>query len=191
MSTFTIRRATEVDILALRTMQQRAMITLGGGSYTPGEIAAFLNLAGTMEGAVLSERHFFLAENEAGQVMGSGGWSRLPPRYGRPVAHEPARATMRMSPGAATVRSVFVAPEFARQGIGRAIMARTEADAAAAGIFQLHVSVMLSAEAFYRALGYQGDARSHIELADGTKLDCVLMRKFLVDGATAARPSAA
>lgn len=54
----------------------------------------------------------------------------------------------------ATVRSVFVAPEHQGQGAGRAVMAAVESAAAINGVSRLRVPSSITAEGFYRSLGY-------------------------------------
>lgn len=54
----------------------------------------------------------------------------------------------------ATVRSVFVAPEHQGQGVGRAVMAAVESAAAINGVSRLRVPSSITAEGFYRSLGY-------------------------------------
>ncbi|MEX6664327.1 GNAT family N-acetyltransferase [Pseudomonas sp. W2-17] len=54
----------------------------------------------------------------------------------------------------ATVRSVFVAPEHQGQGAGRALMAAVESAAAINGVSRLRVPSSITAEGFYRSLGY-------------------------------------
>lgn len=54
----------------------------------------------------------------------------------------------------ATVRSVFVSPTHQGQGAGRALMAAVESAAAIHGVRRLRVPSSVTAEGFYRSLGY-------------------------------------
>lgn len=54
----------------------------------------------------------------------------------------------------ATVRSVFVAPSRQGSGTGRALMAAVESAAATNGVSRLRVPSSITAEGFYRSLGY-------------------------------------
>lgn len=54
----------------------------------------------------------------------------------------------------ATVRSVFVAPSRQGSGTGSALMAAVESAAASNGVSQLRVPSSITAEGFYRSLGY-------------------------------------
>jgi GNAT superfamily N-acetyltransferase len=189
---FSIRRATIGDTLRTRTMQMRAMSLTGAGYYSRGEIDSFLRSIGTLEEAVVAEGHVFVALDREGAVIGSGGWSRLAPCYARFTKTGEIVATgSNPVPGVATVRSMFVAPERTRSGIGRAIMRAVEADARDWGIFLLRLTAMLSAERFYRALGYSGEARGHMRLPDGARLGCVRLEKLIAANDAANKPASA
>ncbi|WP_395015489.1 GNAT family N-acetyltransferase [Dongia sp.] len=175
---FEIRKAGRSDILEMRGMQERAMMTIGGRFYSRSEIETFLNLVGTMDDAVVEEGHFFVAVDPFERVIGTGAWSNLIPGYARVAGGQRAApAIARPAAGTATVRSVFVAPECMRRGIAQAIMQRIDSDAAASGMIRLQLTATLSGEAFYRAMGYAAEPRGHVELPDGTKFGCVKMKK--------------
>ncbi|CAN7183198.1 GNAT family N-acetyltransferase [Acidovorax delafieldii] len=72
----------------------------------------------------------------------------------------------------------FVAPEFARQGVARALMAHIHAQAAQRGITQLHAHVSLTAEPFFAAQGFVVEARQQVERA-GVVLHNARMAKAL------------
>ena len=55
----------------------------------------------------------------------------------------------------ATVKTVFVAPEHQRKGVGSRLMNAVEASAKEAGLRSLTVASSLTAESFYTALGYK------------------------------------
>jgi len=50
---------------------------------------------------------------------------------------------------------------------------------------------MLSAERFYRAQGYAGEARGHMRLPDGARLGCVRLEKLIAAHSTTRAASAA
>jgi len=177
---FIIRAATLDDILCTRTMQMRAMSLTAARYYSREEIDSFLRNIGTLEEAIVAEGHVFIAVDREKQVIGSGGWSRLAPCYARfTKAGEIVAVGSNPVPGVAAVRSLFVAPELERRGIGRAIMRAVEADAREWGMFLLRLTSLLSAERFYRTLGYAGEARGHMRLPDGARLGCVRLEKLI------------
>ena len=63
---------------------------------------------------------------------------------------------------AAELTELLVGPSVRRRGVGRALVRRIEAEAAAAGAVELYLMTALqneTAQAFYAALGYQGWTR--------------------------------
>jgi GNAT superfamily N-acetyltransferase len=169
--TFSLRRAQRLDIPALRAMHAESLKDLGAAYYTEAAIAAFVARIGTLDAAVVEEGHYSLAEAADGTILGSGGWSRLVPAY--------ACATGERSEveGAATIRSVFVAPSAARKGIGSAIMAWAEADAAAHGFRRLRLKATLSGAPLYARLGFRALGSGAIDLGEGLSFGYVEMEK--------------
>lgn len=181
---YTIRTARSADIPAMRRTQVRSMRILGRAWYPEHVISALLAEVGTMQDAVVAEGHSFVAEDETGQILGTGGWSRLVPGYARGLDN--VKALVRPPAHVATVRSVFVEPAVARHGIGTAIMQQIEWDAAAAGIACLHMTATLSGEPLYAVLGYRPTGYGALSLAGGTlSLGTVDMEKHIAQSLAA------
>ena len=154
-----IRHARPVDIPAIRVMQRSSMWGLGGQFCS--------------DDAVVEEGHFFVAENRAGTIFGSGGWTRRQPGYASGLGDDLQSGTR------PTVRSVFVGPTAARRGVASSIMARVERDALEHGVRALALTAMLSGGAFYERLGYRSSASERLALDDGGSFSCVSMTKRL------------
>src|SRR5262249_52760208 len=87
---------------------------------------------------------------------------------------------------AARVRAFFVHPDFARRGIGRALLERCEAEAAARGFRAAELMATLPGERLYAACGYARLARRTFPLPGGETIVFVPMRKDLRAGAAEA-----
>jgi GNAT superfamily N-acetyltransferase len=173
----TIRKAERQDAECIRVMQELSFSILGAANYSPAQIAAYVAKIGTFDPAVIHEGHYFVAVDRCGEILGTGGWSRLAPRYGGlPPATDPAKAL---------IRSVFVAASAARCGIGSAIMGHAEADAAAHGVELLSLTATLSGVPLYNALGYRPTSRRDIVLGD-QRMPFVEMQKPIAGEAAAA-----
>lgn len=149
------------------------MWVLGSDFYSASEIANFLLVVGTMDDAVLEEGHYFVAEGKQGSIVGSGGWSRLVPRYAKETVAAEAVA------GVPTVRSVFVDPAATRRGIASALMLRTEQDALAHRVETLHLTATLSGYGLYEALGYLTEGATELRFSDQSYFKCIRMQKPL------------
>ena len=70
-------------------------------------------------------------------------------------------------------------PEWARRGIGRAILERCEAEARAHGFRSAELLATLPGHPFYRTLGYAGDEAVAHALPGGVTIDFIPMKKAL------------
>jgi GNAT superfamily N-acetyltransferase len=170
---FSIRLASRKDIPALRAMQERSFLVLGAAFYAPQEIAGFISRIGTMDDAVIDEGHYFVAD-QAGAILGSGGWSQMEPGYDRSRTAGPADGARS---GVGTVRSVFVDPAAARCGIASALMGHIERDAFRHGVHLLRLMATLSGLPFYKRLGWATEGEKTIDLGGGLRFGCVSMSK--------------
>jgi GNAT superfamily N-acetyltransferase len=164
---FAIRPALAGDLPGLLAMQARSFRQLGRELYTPREIDAFLAEIGTMDPFLVEDGSYWLAERE-GRILVSGGWSMRPPGYAAceacaagPAAEAPPPASV------PTVRSIFVDPDHARGGLGRAIMAWIEADIAKRGFARAQLTATLMGVPFYAALGYRAGRPRVMALSGG------------------------
>jgi putative acetyltransferase len=77
------------------------------------------------------------------------------------------------------LRACYVHPEFARCGVGTALVSELEALARKAGIAALLAHASVTAEPFYLDLGYQVTGRGTHKLHTGEPMACVFMSKSL------------
>jgi putative acetyltransferase len=81
------------------------------------------------------------------------------------------------------LRACYVVPAAARSGVGSALVAEIERIARHHGLTQLELLSSLTAEPFYRALGYDVEERVEHVLGSGSRMPAVKMRKTLREGA--------
>jgi GNAT superfamily N-acetyltransferase len=108
-----------------------------------------------------------------------GGWSRRRTLYGgdqRPVGEA---ALLDPATDAARIRAFFVAPEFARRGLGRALLEACEEAAREAGFRTLELMATLPGVPFYAALGFSPVEEARDTLPNGVEVRFVRMRKPL------------
>ncbi|WP_203919055.1 GNAT family N-acetyltransferase [Rugosimonospora africana] len=151
--TFDIRQAGLADVPALRTVMDAAIGQLQRGFLTETQIASSRAVMG-LDTQLVEDGTYYLVESE-GRVAGCGGWSRRATLYGGDTA--PGRNARLLDPAvdAARVRAMYTDPAFARRGVGRMVLARCEAAAAAEGFTRLELMATLAGQPLYTAYGFE------------------------------------
>ena len=173
---YSIRRATLDDRGALEALIAHSARTLTFRAYTPRQIETALRAAFGVDTQLIRDGTFLVAES-GGRIVGCGGWSRRRTLFGGDAqAH---RDSAELDPGrdAAKIRAFFVDPAYARKGIGRALLARCEAEARAAGFRRFELMAMLSGVDFYRSHGYASGSPVQYELEPGLTIEFLPMNK--------------
>lgn len=80
---------------------------------------------------------------------------------------------------AARVRAFFIHPDWARRGIGRAILAASEDAIAAEGFTRIELVATLAGEPLYKACGYSEIERYEVAMSGGLALPVVRMAKWV------------
>jgi putative acetyltransferase len=75
------------------------------------------------------------------------------------------------------LRACYVSAHAARQGVGTALVRAIEQLARANGLDHLQLDASITAEAFYRSLGYSVVQRTEHIRASGLRMPCIKMRK--------------
>jgi GNAT superfamily N-acetyltransferase len=175
MSQVEIRLATNSDLPALRELQERSLRVLGRHTYTATQIEAFIARIGTMDDYLVSDGTYLVAQLE-GEILGCGGWTTRLPGYARHArSDEPAA-----DPSRATIRSIFVEPLAARQGIGRQIMSAVESAMRGEGFRTAELGATDCGLGFYRRLGFRAVREFAVGLGDGVDMHFTRMQKAIV-----------
>jgi GNAT superfamily N-acetyltransferase len=179
VSDFSLRKATMDDRSALEKLIADSARGLSRGHYTDAQVEAALGTAFGVDSELIRDGTYFVAEGD-GRIVGCGGWSFHRTLFGGDA--QPGRQSELLDPArdAARIRAFFIHPDFARRGIGRAILEKCEEEARVNGFRSTELMATLSGERFYRALGYAGTERIEHVLGDGITVEFVPMRKDLV-----------
>ena len=149
---------------------------LGRSEYTGAQIEAALGAAWGVDSQLIADGTCFVAEFGA-QFVACGGWSRRKTLFGGDQTA--ARNPEWLDPAcdAARIRAFFVHPDWARKGLGRALLKRCEHELLAAGFRAAELVATLPGEKFYCALCFEtGAAFDHL-LPSEIKIRFVPMRK--------------
>lgn len=176
---FLLRKASAADIPRLTELIEKSARAINAAYYTSAEIEAALGIAWTVDQQLIDDQTYWIVEHAEGQLVGCGGWSRRRLLFGKTNGHSPLADELVPGRDAARIRAFFVHPDFTRQGIGRSLLQKCEAEAKAAGFASLELVATLSGEKLYASAGYQAMEVIEIQLGDGITNRCISMRKWL------------
>jgi len=172
------RRASLDDVLAIERLVAVAARGLSREDYSDVQIEAALGSALGVDSQLIRDGTYFVAELHDGLVA-CGGWSKRMTLFGGDK--DPGRQPSLLDPSsdAARIRAFFVHPDYARQGLGRAMLALCEAEARSSGFTSTELVATLPGERLYAACGYLAQAPIEHTLPSGVRIRFVPMRKQL------------
>lgn len=174
-----VRKATSDDIPELERLIPQSVRLLSAGYYTEQQIEIALAHMFGVDTALIEDGTYFIAELDS-QIAGCGGWSRRKTLFGGDRfkgASEDSMLDPESEPG--RIRAFYVHPNWARRGIGRAIIAECEIAAMKEGFKRLELVATLPGVPLYEALGYSRIEPFSIPLPDRESLPAILMGKDL------------
>lgn len=170
------RLAQMSDVTALEVLIPLSARELQRRYYTPAQIDGAIGTVFGVDTQLIKDGTYFVAVAD-GAIVGCGGWSKRKTLYGGDQAkkgEDPLRDP-RTEP--AMIRAFFVHPDFARRGIGREFMRRSEAAALAAGFHEIEIVATLAGEPLYLSCGYFAVERFDIALVNGAAMPAVRMKR--------------
>lgn len=173
-----IRIAEPDDLPVLSAVMDAAIGELQRGFLNPQEISASRAVMG-IDTQLVADGTYFVAEID-GALAGCGGWSRRSTLYGGDHSTD-LRDNKLLDPAVdpARVRAMYTNPAFVRRGVGRAILAASEAAARAEGFRAVELMATLSGEPLYLSYGYKEVERTFSAPIDGVRVPLVRMMKML------------
>jgi len=159
----TFRTAAKGDFARLAELQVSALYASGRDVYGAGKIKRYVERHLRQTLALCSSPSFFVATHD-GEVVGSGGWCRVPTEQGRELP---------------CAVSFFVDPRLGRRGIGRSLLTITEASARKSRVGILSAFPPLHGADLFRSNGYSASDMLPLDLGDDYSLDLLVMRKRL------------
>jgi len=171
-----LRQARLSDLSSLEALIAASARALGAADYSPAQTEGALRGAFGVDTQLIRDGTYFVVE-QAGQLVACGGWSRRRTLFGSDA--RPDRDAAELDPGmdAAKIRAFFVHPNFARRGIGAAILERCEQDATAQGFKRFELMATLPGVRLYAARGYIAGDPIEWPLEKGLTITFVPMSK--------------
>lgn len=183
----TLRPARHEDIPSLNALITRSARALSVGFYTPAQTEAAIRHVFGVDTALVDDGTYLVAEID-GVIAGCGGWSHRRTLYGGDQRKVGEDVHLDPRVDAARIRAFFVAPEWARRGIGRRILEACASAAAEAGFSTLELMATLPGVPMYAACGFAEVERVVDRLPDGSELPFVRMRRPVIASAPPAHP---
>jgi GNAT superfamily N-acetyltransferase len=174
-----IRPAVMADVPVIRRLIEESSRELSRDDYTPAQIDAALQSALGVDTQLIADGTYFVVES-VGTVVACGGWSRRKTLFGSDARKDREPDLLDPARDAAKIRAFFVHPEWARKGIGRALLHRCEDEAKAAGFHSVELMATLPGRRLYAAFGYHARESIQHPLPGGITIEFVPMHKELV-----------
>lgn len=176
---WSLRVAVMGDVPALEELIPLSVRALQLAHYSHAQMEVALGPVFGVDRQLITDGTYFIVE-DASRIVGCGGWSRRKAvfggdreRSGQDELIDPARDPAR-------IRAFFVHPDFARRGIGRAILAACESAIVAAKFADAELVATLTGEPLYAAFAYEVVERYEVPMSEGLNLPVVRMKKRLL-----------
>lgn len=171
-----IRNATLADKPVLEALIARSARELSKGDYTSEQVEGALRGAFGVDTQLIADGTYFVVESD-GKIAGCGGWSKRRTLFGSDARTERDATLLDPRRDAAKIRAFFVDPDYARRGIGRAILEHCESAARVHGFSKFELMATLPGVRLYREYGYVGERKIEYPVGDGVMIEFVPMTK--------------
>jgi GNAT superfamily N-acetyltransferase len=176
-----LRHALPADLPALQALIARSARGLSTEDYRPSQVEGALRGAFGVDSQLVADQTYFIAE-EAGNIVGCGGWSFRSTLFGGDARAGRDASTLDPATDAAKIRAFFVDPRHARRGVGSLLLERCEQEARSRGFRQVELMATLPGVKLYAARGYVGSETVHYDVGSGEHIEFIPMRKSLKRG---------
>ena len=177
---FELRKATRYDQERIERLIAESVRGLSSDDYSATQIELSIQSVFGVDLELIDDQTYFVAEAADGTLAGCGGWSKRRTLYGA-SRYEESRDSEELDPrkDAAKIRAFFINPEFARKGIGTAILRACEDETRSHGFALAEMMSTLPGVKLYSVHGYDGDERVPVPVGEGASIDCIRMTKAL------------
>jgi GNAT superfamily N-acetyltransferase len=174
-----LRAAVRSDVPAIGALMRRAVLDVFPQFHDERETAAAARYLTEPDTVLIDDGTYYVHE-AGGELVACGGWSRRDKLYTGSGAMASDDRLLDPATEPARIRAMFVRGDWTRRGLGRAILARCEQAARAAGFRSLTLMATLPGVQLYRSYGFREVRRTHVPLPNGMMLDAATMEYPLV-----------
>jgi GNAT superfamily N-acetyltransferase len=191
-SEFTIRTAVEEDVPQLQVLIDASVRALQTEDYSASQIDHALQTVFGVDSQLIADKTYFVVEAKSSAetaskssvesssglvIAGCGGWSRRKKLYGGDAWTEQRAEFLDPLLDAAKIRAFFIAPEFARRGVGTKILQACEDAAFAEGFRRFEMGATLTGVKLFAARGYVEQERVLLDVGGDESIQVVRMEK--------------
>jgi len=175
---FKYRKATIIDCDQLEDLIKISAEKINNQFYSDRVIASAIGTIWTVDKQLITDKTYWIVENNNKQVIACGGWSKRKLLFGK---QEENIEISELIPGidSARIRAFFVHPNYVRQGIGKKLLELCEKEAIISGYTSLELVATLSGEKLYESKGFKVLKRYMVETEKGIFNNVVSMFKLL------------
>jgi GNAT superfamily N-acetyltransferase len=173
---YQLRLATLADKAELEALIARSARELSRADYTPEQVEGALRGAFGVDTQLIADGTYFVVIADD-RIVGCGGWSKRRTLFGSDARSERDCGELDPAVDAAKIRAFFVDPNYARRGIGKAILQHCEAEARVRGFRRFELMATLAGVRLYREFGYVGERRITYDVGNGLSIEFVPMTK--------------
>jgi len=177
---YELRPARPIETPVLENLIRLSARGLSREDYSDTEIETCIAHVFGVDSELVSDQTYYVAEIE-GQGVACGGWSKRKTLFGGDNYQGRESGYLDPLMEAAKIRAFFVHPDFARKGLGTAILRHCEDEARKAGFTRMEMMATLPGVKLYRALGYEGSIEQIFEMPNGVPLRFLPMSRCLID----------
>ncbi len=172
---YTIRKATLEDKPAIMKLIEDSARGLSKEDYTNEQIETAIKYVYGVDSDLIVDQTYFVAESGS-TVIGCGGWSKRKTLFGGDQYSNRESGELDPKTDPAKIRAFFIHPNWARKGIGKALLEKCESEAKAYGFRSLELLATLPGLKLYVVLGFQAESKITYEFG-GVAIDFVPMKK--------------
>lgn len=177
---YSIRKATFEDKSAIEILIAESVRGLSRDVYNEQQIELSIKTVFGVDTELIADETYFVVETE-NKIVGCGGWSKRKTLYGASIyAHSRDSAELNPQTDEAKIRAFFIHPDFARRGIGTAILEQCEQEAKSYGFTSAEMMATLPGVKLYAVRGYQGNEQYKVPIGENLDIICVKMTKNLI-----------
>ncbi len=170
------RLAVVADAPRIQDLMRQSVLDLFPSFYDDRQVASGAIHIAHLDMRLIEDGTYLVHEAD-GELVACGGWSRRAKLYTGSGAADDDERLLDPASEAARVRAMFVRGDWARRGIGRAILEACERAARSEGFQSLVLMATLPGEPLYRAFGFREVERLDIQMPDGVTAGGVLMER--------------